>query len=205
MRLAAGTQLQMELFRRSREVETRVLWKAPSDDELVRRLQAGDEKAFLAVYDAHQAGIYRFALRMSGRTEVAEEVTQETFLRLVNGSLKYRLEQGALGSFLFGVARNLTWKHLAIDRGAPQLEELATDEPDPLSRIETLESIDALKEAMMALPALQREAVVLCHLEEMSYEEAARVLECPVGTVRSRLSRARSELVQRLARAEVKR
>jgi len=205
MSLAAGTQPQMELFRRSREVQTRVLWKAPSDDELVRRLQAGDERAFLTVYDAHQERIYRFALRMSGRAEVAEEVAQETFLRLVNGTLKYRREQGSLGAFLFGVVRNLTWKHLAIDRGTPQIEEQATDEADPLSRIEMLESIDALKEAMMALPALQREVVVLCHLEEMSYEEAAKLIDCPVGTVRSRLSRARSELARQLAAAEVKR
>lgn len=182
-----------------------MLWKRHTDDELVGRLQAGDEAAFLVVYDAHQAGIYRFALRMSGRAEVAEEVTQETFLRLVNGRLKYRAEQGPLGSFLFGVARNLTWKHLASQSMGTEYDEPASGDPDPLSRIEALESLDALKEAMMALPASQREVVVLCHLEEMSYEDAARVLVCPIGTVRSRLFRARAELARRLTGVEVKR
>jgi RNA polymerase sigma-70 factor (ECF subfamily) len=102
-----------------------------------------------------------------------------------------------LGAFLLGVARHFVLRHL--ERGARQVafdDEPAQEASDELIRRSEIETV---RRAIAALPARYREVVVLCELEEIAYEEAARVLGCPVGTVRSRLNRARALLKARLA------
>ena len=181
-----------------------------SDSELLRRLEKGDEQAFLALYRRHQGSVYRFALRMSGKTEMAEEVTQDVFLELMRGKSGFDPERGRFASFLFGVARNHVLRALARERpystslDDPEGEggdvpESACDVLGDLTRGERLE---ALRQAVLGLPVLYREVVVLCELDEMDYAEAAVALNCPVGTVRSRLHRARGLLARKMRASE---
>src|SRR5688572_29213079 len=83
-----------------------------SDESLLRRAARGDEEAFAELYRRRQAGLYRFALHMSGREEVAEEVTQEVFLTLIRDPGRFDEEKASVGGFLFGVARNYVLRHL---------------------------------------------------------------------------------------------
>lgn len=174
-----------------------------SDDDLLRRSASGDEEAFSTLYRRRQAAVYRFALHMSGREDVAEEVTQETFLMLIREPGRFDASRGSVSSFLFGVARNLVLRHLERRRDYVNLEEEATGEPaaadtDLLAKMTREETIEAVRQAVSSLPGTYREAVVLCDLEEASYADAAEALGVPVGTVRSRLSRGRGLLLEKL-------
>lgn len=180
-----------------------------SDEELLGLMRQGDETAFLALYRRKQGGIYRFALRMSGSESVAEDVTQEVFLHLMRDNGKFDATRGSFQSYLFGIARNQVLKRLERDRpflslggaeeesDAPLLESLIVN-IDPLGDMTRRETIEAVRQTVLALPAHYREVVVLCDLHEMSYQEAAEILNCAIGTVRSRLHRARAILVERL-------
>src|SRR5450759_2223617 len=86
-----------------------------TDDELLLRMQSGDEEAFLTLYRRRQAGLFRFALHMSGSMPVAEDVTQEVFLALLREDCGYAPDRGTLSGYLFGIARKLVLRHL--DRG----------------------------------------------------------------------------------------
>ena len=171
-----------------------------SDEELYRRSVAGDEDAFTALYRKHQGAVYRFALRMSGAEAVAEEVTQEVFLLLIRDPDRFRAELGALPAFLIGVARRFVLRRFERDGRQVALE----DEPEaqetagPSQDFERRNQIEVVRRAVSGLPVRYREVVVLCELGETSYEDAARALGCPVGTVRSRLNRARALLKAKL-------
>jgi RNA polymerase sigma-70 factor (ECF subfamily) len=178
------------------------------DDVLLRRSANGDEQAFTLLYRRHQAPIYRFALRMTGNTWAAEEIVQDVFMTLVREPKKYDAERGALGAFLYGVARNRIMKHQErLPREVPLLNPeddgfagyaQAVDSATPAHWAELRERRDHVRAAVLELPADFREAVALCLLEEMSYEEAAESLQCPVGTIRSRLHRGRALLLAKL-------
>jgi RNA polymerase sigma-70 factor, ECF subfamily len=176
-----------------------------SDDELLLRMRCGDEQAFVALYRRRQGGIYRFALHMTGSAAFAEDVTQEVFLALIRDDCGYDPERGTLSGYLFGIARKLSLRRLESVRGDVTLEpdddsvplELAVHE-DPLADLTRKEGIDALRRAVQALPRRYREVVVLCDLEELDYLQTAGVLGCPIGTVRSRLHRARALLLEKL-------
>jgi RNA polymerase sigma-70 factor (ECF subfamily) len=176
-------------------------------DALLKRAVRGDEQAFLALYQRHQSALYRYALRMTGSSWAAEEVVQEVFLLLIREPHKYQPERGELGAFLFGVARNRVMKHLEKAPREMSLDVMNADgspwnEPeDPLTPMmitEKRERIEQVREAVLGLPTEFREAVVLCELEEMSYEEAAHACGCPIGTIRSRLHRGRALLLAKL-------
>src|SRR5438874_7912923 len=81
------------------------------DDVLLRRAGKGDEDAFALLYRRHQGALYRFALRMSGNAWAAEEIVQDVFMTLMRDPKKYDAARGALGAFLYGVARNRVMKH----------------------------------------------------------------------------------------------
>jgi RNA polymerase sigma-70 factor (ECF subfamily) len=178
------------------------------DDVLLRRSANGDEEAFTLLYRRHQAPIYRFALRMTGNTWAAEEIVQDVFMTLVREPKKYDAERGALGAFLYGVARNRIMKHQErLPREVPLLNPeddgfagypQAVDSATPAHWAELRERRDHVRAAVLELPTDFREAVALCLLEEMSYEEAAESLQCPVGTIRSRLHRGRALLLAKL-------
>jgi RNA polymerase sigma-70 factor (ECF subfamily) len=177
-----------------------------TDDELLLRMQSGDEEAFVSLYRRRQAGLFRFALHMSGSLPLAEDVTQEVFLALLREDCGYDASRGTLSGYLYGIARKLVLRHLergrsnvaldtdSDDCGQPELAVL----DDPLLDLTRREGIDALRRAIQALPRRYREVVVLCDLEEVDYADAAVALGCPIGTVRSRLHRARGLLLEKL-------
>ncbi len=178
---------------------------AESDDELLLRLQSGDEQAFLALYRRRQPAIYRFALHMSGSAAIAEDVTQEVFLALIRDSFGYDPELGSLPSYLYGIARKLVLRVIERGRSDTALDEESDDaqpyvksNSDPLGDLTRKEGIHALRRAVQSLPHRYREVVVLCDLEEVDYSDAAAILGCPVGTVRSRLHRARALLLEKM-------
>ena len=172
-----------------------------ADDDLLRRMRAGDQDAFTTLYRRHQGAVYRFALRMSGNTNLAEEVTQEVFMTLIREGGQYDPDRGPLGAFLCGIGRNHTLRCLHRERPLVPIEDDDLDGEDlrnPLQDLTQSETVETVRQAVLALPSKYREVVVLCDLEEMSYEDAAQALACPVGTVRSRLNRARALLLAKL-------
>ena len=177
-----------------------------TDDDLLFALRNGDEQAFVALYRRRQAAIYRFAMHMSGSAAAAEDITQEVFLAVLRQECGYDRERGTLSGYLFGIARKLVLRNLERGRSDVPLES-DTDEAaprelavidDPLAGLTRHEAIEALRRAVHALPRRYREVVVLCDLEELDYAEAAVVLGCPIGTVRSRMHRARALLLEKL-------
>ena len=177
-----------------------------TDDVLLSRLRCGDEAAFVALYRRRQGAIYRFAMHMSGSATAAEDITQEVFLALLRRECGYDAERGTLSGYLFGIARKLVLRSLERGRADVALETEADDGAspelavidDPLIDLTRREGIEALRRAVMALPRLYREVVLLCDLEELDYADAAAVLRCPIGTVRSRMHRARGLLFEKL-------
>ena len=178
------------------------------DDVLLRQAAKGEEEAFTLLYRRHQAAMYRFALRMTGSPWVAEEIVQDVFMTLVREPKKYDPTRGPLGAFLYGIARNRVMKHLERRPREFSLEVKnsegdavvldVADDRTPAHWAEIRERRERVRSAVLSLPPEFRETVVLCELEEMSYEEAAQALECPIGTVRSRLHRGRALLLAKL-------
>jgi RNA polymerase sigma-70 factor, ECF subfamily len=187
---------------------------AARDDErddllLLRQSARGDDEAFALLYRKHQGSLYRFALRMSGHPWAAEEIVQDVFMTLIREPNKFDPQRGTLGAFLYGVARNRIMKHLErtprdlsldekSDRDPSSIQAFVTERSTPAEWAETRERSRQVRAAVLELPIEFRETVVLCELEEMSYEEAAKALECPVGTIRSRLHRGRALLLAKL-------
>jgi len=175
-----------------------------TDEELYGRMKKGDSKAFAELYERREPALYRYALHMSGSTAAAEEVAQEVFVQLMSGDTRFDENRGSLEAWMYGVARNLVRVHRRKSgAAAPQFPgdapEQAVDD-DILGDLIRNESITALRAALQDLPDAYRDAVVLCDLEERNYDEAARLMGCPIGTVRSRLHRARGLLAARLKR-----
>ncbi len=178
------------------------------DDVLLRRSAKGNEEAFALLYRRHQASLFRFALRMTGNTWAAEEIVQDVFMTLIREPRKFDPERGALGAFLYGVTRNRIMKHLERtprdfslddqDDAGQAARALASEDLTPDQWAELRERRKQVRAAVLELPVEFREAVVLCELEELSYEEAARLLDCPIGTIRSRLHRGRALLLAKL-------
>jgi len=177
-----------------------------SDEELLLAMRSGDEEAFVTLYRRRQGAIYRFALHMTGSASTAEDITQDVFLALIREKCAYDPQKGTLPGYLFGIARKLVLRHLERGRLAAEQDrdsegrsvaEVAVT-ADPMTDLMHREGVAELRRAVLALPKRYREVVVLCDLEEMDYAAAAVVLECPIGTVRSRLHRARFLLFDRL-------
>lgn len=176
-----------------------------SDENLVVALRSGKEEAFVALYGRRRGAIYRFSLHMTGSATLAEDITQEVFLTLIRDRCGYDPQRGTLAGYLFGIARKLVLRHLSRNRA---LGDAETNDrktlanfgacADPMVDLMRQEGIEELRRAVLALPKRYREVVVLCDLEEVDYLEAARLLNCPIGTVRSRLHRARALLLEKL-------
>jgi len=177
------------------------------DSELLRLMLAGDEEALSVLYRRRQGGIYRFALQMSGSKSIAEDVTQEVFLFLMREGHIFDPSKGAVSAFLFGVARNhvlrrLRTEHLLAPLGEDSDDDAAFLQPSadmcPLEDLTRAETIESVRKAVLSLPPKYREVVVLCELQDVSYGETAEILGCAIGTVRSRLHRARALLLAKL-------
>jgi RNA polymerase sigma-70 factor, ECF subfamily len=170
--------------------------------ELSRKLARGDEAALSAIYGQWQAPLYRFAWHMTASTSTAEEVVQEVFLQLIEKPRGFDPLKGSLGAYLFGIARNVLLRRLrntvVSDSLDDSLDEPVSQDLDPWSALSHQQLVETVRAAVVSLPVPYREAVALCDLEEFAYDEAAAALDCPIGTVRSRLSRGRLLLSMKL-------
>jgi RNA polymerase sigma-70 factor (ECF subfamily) len=170
-------------------------------------MAGGDREAFGALFHRYQSLVYRFARQMTGSKEAAEDVTQEVFIALAGNVGRYDVHLASLGTYLYGIARNLVrqrYKRAKIEGNVVPLADgvsaSLTTSSNPVDDIARAERIRALRRAILLLPVRYREVIVLCELNDLPYEQAARIVGCPVGTIRSRLSRAKMMLVERCRR-----
>ena len=179
-----------------------------AENALFARMLEGDEDAFAALYRRHRDGVHRFALLYCGNAAAAADVTQDTFVHLITQARRYDAARGSVGAWLCGVARNLARRHAGLREDATDPADLAddTDPPEmqvdrdtPLDRVLRNESAEEVRRAVAALAPHYRDVLILCELSELSYAETAQVCGIDIGTVRSRLSRARARLAQVLA------
>ena len=204
-------EIEMTLDRHSRSAHGQLMTDptAAGDDTLLLRIKAGDEDAFIELYRNRQRAVYSFALQMSGSRSVAEDVTQEVFLALMREVATFNPARGTVSGYLYGMTRNMVLDHLKRGRLDVSLTEAAAEDGrtvprqliasgDPLGDLTRGEAVESLRTAILALPEHYREVVVLCDLHEMDYARAAQVLKCAVGTVRSRLHRARELLLNKM-------
>jgi RNA polymerase sigma-70 factor (ECF subfamily) len=180
------------------------------DLRLLGRARRGDENAFAELYERHRTPVFRYALHMCGRT-AAEDVVQEVFLAFLRQLDRYQADRGTLQAYLLGIARRQALRSLTA-RNAEQWPDSVTSgsetafgsaEPnptvDPFLASSEAETVGRVRAAIATLPPAYREVVVLCELNDLDYQAAALVMNCPVGTVRSRLHRARAMLAARFA------
>jgi RNA polymerase sigma-70 factor (ECF subfamily) len=165
-----------------------------SDEELIVATGGGDREAFAEIYRRRRPDVYRFAVHMTGDPAAAEDVTQDVFMAVIHEAGRYDPRRAAVLSWLLGIARNHARRRLSKNRALEPLRAAADAmviSSDPVAGLTRERQIAALRQALHALPLAYREAVVLCDLQELSYADAAKVLGCPLGTVRSRLHRGR--------------
>jgi RNA polymerase sigma-70 factor (ECF subfamily) len=169
------------------------------DAGLLERARRGDEDAFSQLFARHERAIYRYAVYMCG-PGAGDDIVQETFLAVLRQNARGDTLRGTVAGYLLGIARHLAMKRLG-SRGDDETlsDDLPSGSPAVLDNLARAETIDAVRAAVQSLPSEYREVVVLCELEEISYAAAAAVMRCPLGTVRSRLHRARALLTAKLA------
>lgn len=181
-----------------------------SDDLLVASIAQGGRDAFAALFRRRQSEVYRFALHMTGRPPLAEDVTQDVFVIVMRDAHRYQPGRSTVSAWLCGIARNCARQRLDRDRRLERLEdeglEAGAHQPavarDPVVDLTRAERVALLRRALLGLPVRYREVVVLCDLQELSYAEAADALGCAIGTVRSRLHRARVLLAAKMVTLE---
>ena len=174
-------------------------------DELIARIAEGDREAFAELYRRCRPDIYRFAAHMCGSMPAAEDVVQDVFMTVIRDAGRYRAGQSGVLPWLLGIAHNHVrrWRHRRTFLTLP-LDESAAGrriavETDPVGNLTRNRHEAELARALLALPPRYREVIVLCDLQELSYETAAAALGCAIGTVRSRLHRGRAKLARALS------
>ena len=173
-----------------------------SDAALLAEAAAGDEAAFVDLYRRRRDDVYRFAYALTRSRSLAQDATQEVFLKVLENAGCFDAAKGTARAWLLGCARHVVIDRLrAENRRSDEAPEQATA-PDHELRVLKEQRLVRLHAAIAGLPLEYREALVLCELAELPYAEAAAVLDCPVGTVRSRLHRARGLLTASLRAAE---
>jgi RNA polymerase sigma-70 factor, ECF subfamily len=183
----------------------------PSEAWIVDQLRRRDRGAFLSLYDDYGPNVYRYLLYMTASQELAEDLTQQVFLLILDDvadplPLKhYDAARGNLEGYLLGIARNLVrsenrrvWRHSSLDSGSHDLNDwvsrLTDSGSNPLAELAHNDELERLKTLVQDLPEHYRSVIVLCDLQEKSYREVAKILECSEGTIASRRNRARAIL-----------
>ena len=170
-----------------------------SDELLLERAEGGDQAAFVQLYERHRNPVFRFAYRLLGSVELAEDVTHDCFLSLIRRPGNFDPTRGQLRPYLYSAARNLSLKYFRSSGRETSLDELSEEPPvpvreQPLRRLLDEELSQKVKEAVFSLPPLQREALVLFEYEGLALSEIAEVVGTDVGAVKARLHRARERL-----------
>jgi RNA polymerase sigma-70 factor, ECF subfamily len=182
-----------------------------SDSELLELSLRGEETAFRVLYERLKPSIFRYAFYMTNSKTAAEEVTQEVFVLLIRDGKRYKKVRGDVAAFAFGITRNFVRRFQRRER---VYQKLPTDEvlekisgsqngtEGLAAQVIRNQGIERTRAAIASLPDRYCQVIVLCDLCELSYAEAACRLECAVGTVRSRLNRARALLVRKLKQSK---
>jgi RNA polymerase sigma-70 factor (ECF subfamily) len=162
-----------------------------TDVRLLADIVAGVEQSFVELYRRRHNDVYRFAFAMAKSRSFAQDVTQEVFLNVLENASRFDSAKGTVRAWLFGCARYVTLDRLRLERRwtddmPADLGTLDSDE-----RLLADQRVERLHAAIARLPVEYREAIVLVELQELTYAETAAVLDCPIGTVRSRLHRGR--------------
>ena len=174
-----------------------------TDDQILARAGAGDQAAFQELYGRYRIPIFRFAYRLLGSVELAEDVTHDCFLSVIRSSGNFNPELGSLKTYLFGTARNLVLKYFRSANRETALDDMDYEPPTP-ARQQPLEHLleeelgQKVMEAVTALPPFQREALVLFEYEGLALSEIANIVGADVGAVKARLFRARQRLKNEL-------
>jgi RNA polymerase sigma-70 factor (ECF subfamily) len=179
-----------------------------SDADLLRRVRGGSPAALQPLYRRHGGAVYRFALVWSGSLAIAADVTQDVFVHLLTHPGDFDPARGRLPAYLCGIARNFVRRQLALPVHDPLPEDdddeasvtLAVDDA-PLERLLRHADRERVRRAIALLPPPYREALILVELHDCSYAEAAAQCGCALGTIRSRLARARALLAGSLGDA----
>ena len=178
------------------------------DSERMARLAAGDTSALRELYERHGRALLRFSSAMCRSRQSAEDLVHDAFVALLRGPHLFDPAHGSAFNYLCGVLRHRISRHyrqqkrwvaLNDDNAAPA----ADHGPGPTDEIARSEISAVFRQAMLELPLQHREIIALCDLEELPYHAVAAILQCPIGTVRSRLHRARALLTIRLASLEL--
>lgn len=183
----------------------------PDEAELLARASQGDLSAFNTLVERYQAAVYNLGLRLLGNPQAAEDATQEAFLSAYRRLDSFR--GGSFRSWLFRIAANACYDEMRRRRSRPQVSldeppgagERSLDVPDqapsPADRAEQAELGRAISHALAQLPGEQRLAIVLCDAQGLDYAEIAVVMQCSLGTVKSRIARGRLRLREILRRS----
>jgi RNA polymerase sigma-70 factor (ECF subfamily) len=163
--------------------------------DLVKAARKGQEAAFVQLFEEHHLPLFRFAYRLTGSVADAEDIVQECFLSLLRPECTYDPKRTPVRTYLFGIVRNQSLKRLrksnfGVDPAAPR---------SPESEFLRDEMGSAVFRAVVQLPEIQREVLVLAHYEQMPLAEIAQVLGVELGAAKSRLQRARASLKETLA------
>ena len=168
------------------------------DARLLAEISAGEETAFVDLYRRRRNDVYRFAFAMARSRSFAQDVVQEVFLNVLENAGRFDRAKGSVRAWLFGCARHVTLDRLRLERRWTDELPAEASTFDGEERLIADQRSERLHAALARLPVDYREALVLVELQELSYAEAAGVLECPIGTVRSRLHRGRLALAAML-------
>jgi len=181
-----------------------------SDSKLVKRVQKGDKGAFDLLVLKYQHKIVNLVMRYVRDPELALDITQDAFIKAYRALPRFRGDS-AFYTWMYRIAVNTAKNHLAAQRRRPMDVELDMQDPEQydlhakLKETDTPEGVtlsnelkEAVSRAIAALPEDLRTAIILRELEGMSYEEIAQTMECPVGTVRSRIFRARDAISKKV-------
>ncbi len=176
------------------------------DDDLLGRCRRGEQAAWTELVNRHTRRVFGMAYRFAGRADEAEDLTQDVFVRVYRSLDRYRSSEGAFATWLMTVARNHAIDHYRKRREErlrrtddPELvERIGSGEESPVLALERAERVQMVQKGIRALPVELREPLILCDLQGLPYDEVAQTLGIPLGTVKSRLNRARLELAKRL-------
>ncbi|HEX5873299.1 MAG TPA: RNA polymerase sigma factor [Pyrinomonadaceae bacterium] len=166
---------------------------------MLKKAGEGDQAAFLELYERYRQPIFRFAYRLLGSIEVAEDVTHDCFLSLIRKPENFKAERASLKTYLYAAARNLALKHFRSTGREAAMEEVAEEPQEspkrgPLRRLLDEELAAQVREAVFSLPPMQREALILFEYEGLSLSEVAEIAGTDVGAIKARLYRAREGL-----------
>jgi RNA polymerase sigma-70 factor, ECF subfamily len=175
------------------------MFSGVKDEELLKRASRGDEAAFLLLYKRYRDPIFRFACRMVGSVELAEDIAHDCFLGLIYQPERFDPGRASLRTYLYAAARNLSIKYFRRLGTEITLEDMSEDYDllevqEPLKKILDKELAVEMGKAIAELPHLQREALILFEYEGLSLAEAAEITGTDVGTIKARLFRARGRL-----------